>query len=326
SVRVVHRLTVNTGDDVARENARLGGRTVGLYFSNKRAFCLLQAEGVSHLFGDRLNLHANPSAGDCAFVAELGDNVFHRLGRDGESDADRSARWREDRGVYADDVAVHVEAWATGVALVDRGIDVNEVIVRPGADITSARRDDSRSNRAVEAEGIAHGDDPIADSRSLLGEFYEGKVAPALNLDERKVGLRICADHFGGIGLSGIELDLNFVCLFDNVIVRDCVTVRTDEEARTLAHREISVRPRRLHVSRQAELAEEAICGRTRLDARGAMVIIKAHHFRTTGLFHPHRDDCGFDLLHDIPKPYGPLRSFCNRGADGRKHSAICRI
>src|SRR5262249_56184416 len=113
-----------------------------------------QAEGVSHLFGDRLNLHANPSAGDCTFVAELSDNVFHRVGRDGESDADRSARWREDCGVYADDVAVHVEAWATGVALVDRGIDLNEVIVRPGADITSPRRDDSPSNRAVETARI----------------------------------------------------------------------------------------------------------------------------------------------------------------------------
>src|SRR5262245_43037424 len=258
-MRVLHGLTVNTGDDVAGENARLGGRTVGLYFSDKRAFRLLQAEGVSHLFSNRLNLHANPSTGDDAFVAELGDNIFHRVGRNGESDADRSARRREDRGVHADYVAVHIEAWATRVALVDRRIDLNEVIVWPGADITSTRRDNSRGDRAVEAEGIANRDHPITDSRSLLGELHERKIIPALNLDKREVGLRICTDYFGRIGLSGIDLDLNLVRLFDNVIVRDRVAVRTDEEARTLAHREIAVRPRRLHVTWQAELAEEAI-------------------------------------------------------------------
>src|SRR5262245_31313499 len=326
SVRIFHLLTVNIGDDIASENARLGGRTVGLYFSDKRAFRLLQAEGVSHLFSNRLNLHANPSAGDDALVAELGDNIFHRVGWNGESDADRSARWRENRGVHADYVAIHIEAWATRVAPVDRRIDLTEVIVWPGADTTSARRDNSGGNRAVEAEGIANSDHPITDSRGLLSELHERKVVPALNLDQREVGLWICADHFGRIGLAGIGLDLDFLCLLDDMIVRDRVAVCADEEARALAHCEIAVRPRRLHVTRHAELAEEAVCRRPRLDARCATAIIKAHHFRTTGLFYPHRDDCGFDLFHEIPKPRGPLRRFGYRSADGRKRSAVCGI
>ena len=50
----------------------------------------------------RLDLHADPAARDRALVLELGDDRLDGRGRDGEGDADRAARRREDRGVDAD--------------------------------------------------------------------------------------------------------------------------------------------------------------------------------------------------------------------------------
>src|SRR5262249_5673574 len=91
----------------------------------------------------RLNLPAEPAAADHALVLELGDDRLHRLGRNIKGDADRSARRREDRGVDPDDVAVHVEGRAAGIAFVDRRVNLDEVVVRAGANVTAASRDDA---------------------------------------------------------------------------------------------------------------------------------------------------------------------------------------
>ena len=87
----------------------------------------------------RLNLHADPAAGDRAVVAQLRHHRLHGLGRNVEGDADIAAGRREDRGVDADHVAVDVEGRTAGIALVDGRIDLDEVVIGAGADVTAAR-------------------------------------------------------------------------------------------------------------------------------------------------------------------------------------------
>src|SRR6185312_4487427 len=135
--RVVHRRAVDRDNDVTALDAGLGRRAVGLRLGDERAGRLLQAHALGDLRGHRLNLHADPPAGDAALVAQLRDDVLHSVGRNVESDADRAARRREDRRVDTDHVAVDVEGRATGVAFVDRGVDLNEVVIRTGADIAA---------------------------------------------------------------------------------------------------------------------------------------------------------------------------------------------
>ena len=50
------------------------------------------------------------------------------------------------------DLAVHVEQRAAGIAAVDRGVGLDEVVVGPGIDVAVARRDDAERHRAAEAE------------------------------------------------------------------------------------------------------------------------------------------------------------------------------
>ena len=108
---------------------------------------LLHAEAVGDALGHALHLHADPAALDEALVLELGDHGLHRLGRDAEADADRAAGRRVDRGVHRDHIAVDVEGRPAGVALVDRRVDLDEVVIRAGADVAAARRDDARRRR-----------------------------------------------------------------------------------------------------------------------------------------------------------------------------------
>ena len=87
----------------------------------------------------RLDLHADPAAADRALVLELGDHRLHGRGRNRERDADAAAGRRIDRGVDAHHFAVGVEGRATGVALVHRRIDLDEIVIRTVADVAAAR-------------------------------------------------------------------------------------------------------------------------------------------------------------------------------------------
>ena len=154
-----------------------------------------------------MDLHADPAARDRALVLELADHGLDGVGGDREGDADRAARRREDRGVDADHVAVGVEGRAAGIALVDRRIDLDEVVIGAGADVAAARRDDAGRHGAAEAERIADREHPVADARGLSDELHIGERA-ALDLDQREIGARIGADHLGLVGLAVVGGDL----------------------------------------------------------------------------------------------------------------------
>jgi hypothetical protein len=83
-----------------------------------------------------------------------------------------------------DHVAVNVEGRTTGVAVVHRRVDLDEVVIRTGADVASASRDDAGRHRSAEAERVADSNHPVADPRRLIGKFDEGKIAAPFDLDE----------------------------------------------------------------------------------------------------------------------------------------------
>src|SRR4029077_6188089 len=123
--------------------------------------------------------------------------------------ADRAAGRREDRGVDPDDAAVHVERRPARIALVDRRVDLNEIVVWAGADVAAAGGYDAGGHGAAEAERVADRHHPVAHAGGLLGEFHEWEVAAAIGLDQRDVGARIGADHLGTVGLAIVRYDLH---------------------------------------------------------------------------------------------------------------------
>ena len=112
-------------------------------------------------------------------MAEMRSCVDHRprqIRRDGEADADRAARRRVDRRVDADHLAVHVEHRAAGIAAVDRGVGLDEVVIGAGIDVARARREDARGHRAAQAERVADSEHPVADAGLVaVAEFDRGQ-------------------------------------------------------------------------------------------------------------------------------------------------------
>ena len=58
---IVDRLTVQCGDDIAREDASLRGGAVRERFGDQRAFVFLHTEAFGDIGGDGLDLHADPA-------------------------------------------------------------------------------------------------------------------------------------------------------------------------------------------------------------------------------------------------------------------------
>ena len=115
---------------------------------------------------------------------------FTVLGGNGESDADRAARRRKDRRVDADDIAIDIEGRAAGIAFVDRRIDLDEIVIRAGADVAATGGHDAGGDGAPETEGIADRDHPIADARRRDRQTSRRGSLAAVDLDQREIGAR----------------------------------------------------------------------------------------------------------------------------------------
>src|SRR5262245_43950867 len=160
-------LAVELDDDIAGLDAGRLGRPLVIDARHQRAARGFEPEAFGDVVGDLLDAHAEPAAAHLAELAQLIDDGDRVLGRDRKADADRAARWRVDRRVDADDLAVHVEQRAAGIAAVDRGIGLDVAVVGPGIDVAVARRDDAGRHRAAQPERITDRNHPFADAQDF---------------------------------------------------------------------------------------------------------------------------------------------------------------
>src|SRR6186997_2369141 len=98
---------------------------------------------------------------------QLGRDRLDGVGGDREADTLVAAGVALDLSVDADDLALSVEERTARVAVVDRGVGLDRVVdrkvVRRGH-LTVQCADDSGSNRSLEPERAADGDDLVPDS------------------------------------------------------------------------------------------------------------------------------------------------------------------
>jgi len=249
------------------------------------------------------------------FSFQLLDDVFHHVARDRKTDADASARGREDRGVDADDLAFLVEGGAARVAVIHRGVNLQEIVIGPRADVAAAGGNDAGRHCAAEPERVADGDDPVPDPGGLGGEGHERKIVP-LGFQERDISLAVDADHLRRHDLAVGGRDRHLRGVVDDVVIGDDIPVGADEESRALRHRRMAARPSvSFAMPRQSKMPEEVIKGavgreigkalRTRVIA-GVLDVRKLDLDRDDGGFHP-IDDIG-----EGRRPGGRLRR--NRG------------
>src|SRR6266478_5030217 len=305
---ILDRLAIHRRDHIARFNAGLGRRSVGLRFRNQSTLRLLEAEAVGDVGGDRLDLDADPATADGALVLELGNDILHGCCRDRERDADAAAGRRIDRGVDAHDLAFGVEGRATGVALVHGRVDLDEIVVRAAADVAAAGRDNAGGHRAAKAERIADREHPIADPGLTFRKLGEREVRTAVDLDQGDIGPRVGADHLRGIGLALVSRNFDLVGAIHHVVVGHGIAIGRDEETGTLTGHHAaataagSTAQARRQAIRSAEAAEEALHRRARLERRILLAVRAIVLGELLGDIDLHRDHRRLYALDDVGK------------------------
>ncbi len=128
SAKLFSGLPFRLHDDVPGFNPRFGGAGVWQDFTDEGAALNVEI----HRFGDvGAHFHAfnaQQAALDFAKLNKLVGEGFRHIAWNGKADADAAAARREDRGVDPDKLAVEVQQRAAGVAAVNRGVGLNEIL------------------------------------------------------------------------------------------------------------------------------------------------------------------------------------------------------
>ena len=189
------------------------------------------------------------------------DEHAHGVGGNGETDAQRSAVTRIDRGVDAQQLAVHRQQRAAGIAGIDGGVGLDE-FVEFGNTFRAAAHggDDAVGDGLPDAERIADRQHQIADLRlvAVLQFQHRQFLAPGIDAQHGNIGMLVMQDHLGGKFTAVAERDANFLGVVDHMVVGDDQPVAAHDHARA----ERVFHPRRHLAARHAaaeELLEEGI-------------------------------------------------------------------
>ena len=133
-----------------------------------------------------------------AGVDDLAERVLGGVDRHGEAQALAAAGGGLDAFVDADDVAGGVDQGAAGVTGIDRGVGLDGVQDGGAAlrtEVAVDGRDDPRSERELESQGVADRYDGLADL-DRVGVAHRQRIeleAGGIDGDHRHVGLRVDA-------------------------------------------------------------------------------------------------------------------------------------
>ena len=131
-------------------------------------------DGGSHV----LRAHAEPAAHNAAVLAQLFNDFFREIDRNGKAYADIAAGLTEDRAIDAHNFPGGIDQRSAAVPRIDRSIGLNKVVIGTGSDHTPLGADDPRRHRMFQTERIADRHDPIANIQlSRRAELGEREIA-----------------------------------------------------------------------------------------------------------------------------------------------------
>src|SRR5262249_51857734 len=203
--RALHLLAVELDEDVTGLQPGLGRGAVADDVRDEHTLVVLRVERLGQLRCQRLDGDPKPAARDFSLGQQLGVDLPGHVRWNGKADAGAAG---DDRCVDADDLALHVHEWAAGVAGIDRGVGLDEVVERALTDLAGLGADDPGRDRGLKPERGADRDDPVADLH-LVGVAEPNRRELALAVvqaEHGEVRLLVEADDLRLV-LAAVERD-----------------------------------------------------------------------------------------------------------------------
>ena len=170
-----------------------------------------------------LAVDAQTAAMHYATLQQLVLDAGGQVGGNGKAQPDvaghRAARI-EAGGIDAHQFAVEVDQGATGIAGVDAGVGLDEVLEAGAGQVVAAhRRHDPRCHRLADAKGVADGHHEIADLELVAVGHRNGGQILGGDAHQRHVRIRVRADELGLEAAAIGQGDLHLVGVFHHMVV-----------------------------------------------------------------------------------------------------------
>src|SRR5690606_2340503 len=209
-----------------------------------------------------IHLDAQRRTDVLAGLYELRHHAHAGLDRHRKADAGRGARRTVDGGIDADQPPSRIEQRATGIAGVDSGVGLDQVVNGRATGVAGKgavkRRDDAGGERPVEPEGIANGKDLLPHLEIGTGAHRHRRRAFEADADlEYGDVVRWARPHQRGLVVAAVgKLDGGFGRALDDVEVGDDMAGVVPNEARSRAtgHGEDIARPDVAHQLRGGDV------------------------------------------------------------------------
>src|SRR5581483_5527975 len=251
-------LAVNGKDDVLVLQARKTGRAFRQHVDEDAAIGR-QAERLADVFRHGPIADAEPGLlrdmeGSFAALDEIARDTAHRVDGNGEAETDAAAvrAGTENRGVDADKLAVLVGERAAGVAPVDGRVGLDRAVedmVFVYLQVAPVQgRDDADRDRGTQAEWIADGDAPLADLQAIRIAEFGDRQAGGFDTHDGEIGLRIAPDQPRVVPTAIRQRDPDAVRAINDMVVRENVAVRGEDDAGAFAAHLLLYQPGRAGV------------------------------------------------------------------------------
>jgi len=184
---------------------------------------------LGDIVGNILHGYSQPAARNFSFCFQIRENVFGHIDGNGKAD---SLAVRHDGRINTDDFPLHIKERAAAVAGIDRGVCLNKVIVRSGADDPSLGADNSCGYRRIQTERIADRNDPFPDSNFFrISDIRNRQAVGRFDFNQGYVCVDVRSDDFGIVFLAVGYFDADFIRLFHHVIIGEDITVIADDKS-----------------------------------------------------------------------------------------------
>ncbi len=179
-------------------------------------------------------MHPDKPARHMPALLQLSHNALHRVGRNREPDPHRPAAIRRQNGsVHPHHLAVLRKQRTAGIALVNRRVDLNEIVVRRLANIAPARTDDAGGHRAAQSERITYRHHPATGLRRIgIAQVDERQLVVGLHPQHGQIATRIAAYYLRRQRGAVIQRHAHRGRVSHHVVIRHDGAIRVDDEPR----------------------------------------------------------------------------------------------
>ena len=150
------RLAVEVRDEIVTLQADERGRSTWSHVADAQRGRRIDAQRRRRRARHFLGFDAQPAASHAAVREDLVHHAAHHVHRNREADAVGAKVLRQHRGVDADQLALRVDERAAGIAEIDGGIGLDEILeIRDAEPAAAGGADDALRDRLAESERIA---------------------------------------------------------------------------------------------------------------------------------------------------------------------------